>query len=251
MRKTGRILLLVISAFLLFAALILFKPEFLAPPLEWSETASGVKTGLDTREPVIALTFDACGSSGDGYDSKLIDYLIGEKIPATLFINARWIDKYPSEFLALSQNPLFEIENHGMLHKPCSVNGRSIYGIKGTSGPAEIRSEVDGNAEKIRRLTGRRPRFYRSGTAYYDEKAVAVVERLGYNCVGFSVLGDKGASYSRGQVKEAFLSARPGDIIIAHMNHPEKETAVGVMDALELLKRRGLRFVRLDEYPLR
>jgi peptidoglycan/xylan/chitin deacetylase (PgdA/CDA1 family) len=138
-----------------------------------------------------------------------------------------------------------------MLHKPCSVNGRSIYGIQGTSGPAEIRSEVEGNAEKIRRLTGRRPRFYRSGTAYYDEKAVAVVERLGYNCVGFSVLGDKGASYSRGQVKEAFLSARPGDIIIAHMNHPEKETAEGVMDALELLKKRGLRFVRIDEYSLR
>jgi len=251
MITTGKILLLVISVFLFFAALIMLKPEFFMSPVEWSETAAGVKTRLDTREPVIALTFDACGSSGDGYDSELIDYLAGANIPATLFISARWIDKYPSEFLALSQNPLFEIENHGMLHKPCSVNGRSVYGIKGTSGPAEIRSEVGGNAEKIRRLTGRLPRFYRSGTAYYEEKAVAVVERLGYSCVGFSVLGDKGASYSRGQVKDAFLSARPGDIIIAHMNHPEKETAEGVMDALELLKRRGLRFVRLDEYPLR
>ncbi len=251
MKRAGKTALLIIPAALFLAALFLPKTAFFSRPREWSETAAGVKTGLDTTEQVVALTFDACGSPGDGYDSALIDYLTREKIPATLFINARWIDKYPSEFLALSRNPLFEIENHGMQHKPCSVNGRSVYGIKGTSGPAGIRNEVEGNALKIRGLTGRLPRFYRSGTAYYDEKAVAVVERLGYICVGFSVLGDGGASYSRGQVKDAFASARAGDIIIAHMNHPEKETAEGVMDAVGLLRKRGLRFVRLDEYPLR
>lgn len=241
----------VLSVLLLAAGAFFWAGPFLFTPSEWSETAAGVKTRLDTLEPVVALTFDACGSEGDGYDAELIDYLIRENIPATLFINARWIDKYPAEFLALARNPLFEIENHGMRHKPCSVNGRSAYGIKGTANPLEVIREVQGNALKIRSLTGRLPRFYRSGTAYYDEKAVAVVEKLGYRCAGFSVLGDRGATYSRQEVKDALASARPGDIIIAHMNHPEKETAEGVMDAVKLLRERGLRFVRLDEYPLR
>ena len=62
-------------------------------PREWGESVAGVKTRLATQEKVIALTFDACGSAGDGYDKDLIDYLEQEQIPATLFINDRWIDK--------------------------------------------------------------------------------------------------------------------------------------------------------------
>jgi len=251
MKSASKVLVILVIVFFCAVAAFVLRNLFLSSPRQWSETASGVKTRLDTSEPVIALTLDACGSAGDGYDAELIDYLIKERVPATLFINARWIDKHPSEFLALARNPLFEIENHGMLHKPCSVNGRSIYGIKGTVNPAEVRSEVEGNALKIERLTGRRPRFYRSGTAYYDEKAVALVEKLGYQAVGFSVLGDRGATYSRQQVKDALVSARAGDIIIAHMNHPEKETAEGLIAGVALLKERALRFVRLDEYPLR
>ncbi|MFZ2385232.1 MAG: polysaccharide deacetylase family protein [Candidatus Omnitrophota bacterium] len=251
MKGAGKAFVIFCVVFLSAVAAAVLRNSPFSSPREWSETARGVKTRLDTAEPVIALTFDACGSAGDGYDAELLDYLVKERVPATLFINARWIDKHPSEFIALARDPLFEIENHGMLHKPCSINGRSVYGIKGTANPAEVRSEVEGNALKIERLTGRRPRFYRSGTAYYDEKAVALVEKFGYQAAGFSVLGDCGATYSRSQVKDALASARAGDIIIAHMNHPEKETAEGVMDAVKLLKKRGLRFVRLDEYPLR
>ncbi|MDD5495773.1 MAG: polysaccharide deacetylase family protein [Candidatus Omnitrophica bacterium] len=220
-------------------------------PHEWGETVSGVKTRLDTEERVIALTFDACGSKGDGYDSALIDYLIRENVPATLFMNARWIDKNPETFKKLAGNDLFEIENHGMEHKPCSVNGKSVYGIDGTKSPAEVVDEIEKNARKIEALTGRRPKYYRSGTAYYDEVAVKIAGTLGYEVVGFSVLGDRGASYSEEEVKNAFLSAGPGSIIIAHMNHPEKDTAEGVMAAIPELKRRGFIFVKLDGYGLK
>lgn len=59
---------------------------------------TGVLTRLATKDKVIALTFDACGGKGgSGYDRKLIDYLIKENIPATLFINARWIDANKGE----------------------------------------------------------------------------------------------------------------------------------------------------------
>ncbi|MDD4955889.1 MAG: polysaccharide deacetylase family protein [Candidatus Omnitrophica bacterium] len=220
-------------------------------PAMWAEIVPGVKTRIDTDKKVVALTFDACGSSGDGYDSVLIDYLIKNNIPATLFINARWIKKNQDRFIELSKNPLFEIENHGFTHKPCSVNGKTAYGIKGTGSPTEIIEEIDKNGNIIETLTGRRPKYYRSGTAYYDEIGVKIAEKLGYQVVGFSVLGDKGATYSKEEVKNALLNAFPGSIVICHMNHPEKETAAGVIEAIPELKRKGFVFVRLSDYSLK
>lgn len=221
-------------------------------PKQWGENVTGVKTRLATQEKVIALTFDACGGKrGSGYDKKLIDFLEKQKVSATLFINSRWIDSNKETFLSLAKNPLFEIENHGLLHRPLSVTGKSVWGIKGTANANEVVSEVLESAEKIKKLTGRKPKFFRSGTAYYDDVAVKIVNDLGEQPVNFNVLGDAGATYSAAQVKSALLSAKPGSIVICHMNQPIGETAEGVIQAIPLLKRNGYRFVKLEDYNLK
>jgi len=220
-------------------------------PKEWGETVSGVKTRITGRQKVLALTFDACGSAkGMKFDRALVDFLAREQIPATLFINNRWIEPNRQEFDRLAANPLFEIANHGFSHKPASVSGKSAYGIPGTRNTGELVDEIELNAEKLADLTGKRPRFYRSGTAYYDEVAVKIAEELGQQVAGFSLLGDAGATYSSEQVKAALLAAKPGDIAIMHFNHPESGTAAGVMAAIPELKKRGYRFVRLSDLEL-
>jgi len=50
---------------------------------------------------------------------------------------------------------------------------------------------------------------------------------------------------------EALLGAAPGSIVILHMNHPEGETAEGVMAAVPELKNRGFEFVRFGDHPLK
>lgn len=220
-------------------------------PKQWGENVSGVKSRIRTRDKVIALTFDACGSAkGMGYDSRLIAFLEQEQVPATLFINARWIGPNRAAFDHLAANPLFEIANHGFRHRPASVTGRSVYGIAGTGSVAELVDEIELNARYLAELTGKRPRFYRSGTAYYDEVAVQVTEALGEQVAGFSVLGDAGATWPGEQVRRALLGADPGAVVILHMNHPAGGTAAGVMDAVPELKKRGFRFVRLSDLPL-
>lgn len=222
-----------------------------AKPKEWGENVPGVRTHLTTKEQVIALTFDACGGKeGSGYDEKLIDYLIKENIPATLFINARWITANMDIFSKLADNPLFEIENHGTEHRPLSVNGRLAYGITGTKNVNEVIHEVKDNADQIEKLTGRRPLFFRSGTAYYDDIAAGVVQDLGFQLAGYNVLGDAGATYNTEQVYKALLKARSGSIVLAHMNHPEKDTAEGIMKAIPELQKAGYRFVLLTSYTL-
>ena len=221
-------------------------------PVQWGERVTGVRTRLATDEKVIALTLDACGSArGKGVDARLMDYLAQEQIPATLFINARWIDANPELFRRLAANPLFEIANHGLRHKPASVNGRSVYGIDGTRDAGELVDEIELNARKIEAISGRRPRLYRSGTAYYDELAVEIANLLQHEVAGFSVLGDAGATYSAAQVKAALLKSISGDVILCHMNHPESGTGAGIISAVPELKRRGFTFVRMSDYPLK
>lgn len=233
--------------------LVLLKEELIEKyqsktPTYWGERAKGVKRRINTDEKIIALTFDACGSKNDGFDKELIDFLIKENVPATLFINKRWIDKNKETFMNLANNPLFDIQNHGLNHVPASINGKSIYGIKGTQNVSQLVDEVEINAQNIYDLTGKKPIYFRSGTAFYDEWASEIISSLGYKPLGFSILGDRGATYNKYQVEKALLSAKNGDIAIFHMNHPEKQTAQGVIRAIPKLKKRGFRFVLVKDY---
>jgi peptidoglycan/xylan/chitin deacetylase (PgdA/CDA1 family) len=198
--------------------------------------------------PRVVARLPTSGRSGSGYDAELIQTLRREKVPATLFVNARWIEANPRKFRQLAADPLFEIANHGTEHRPLSVTGRSVYDIAGTSSVAQVIDEVAINQRLITELTGAAPAFFRSGTAHYDDVAVRVVNELGLQVVNFDVLGDAGATYSADRVADAVLRSKPGSIILAHMNRPDGGTAEGIDAALPRLSRRGFRFVRLSEY---
>ncbi|MDD3771001.1 polysaccharide deacetylase [Sulfuricurvum sp. IAE1] len=218
-------------------------------PLQWGENVTGVTTRFATEKKEIALTFDACGGSfrSSQYDAGLIDYLARNKIPATLFINSRWIKSNPEIFARLAANPLFEIANHGTAHRPLSINGRSVYGIEGTASAQEVVAEIEGNAELIEKLTGKRPLFFRSGTAYYDEAAVKIARERGVEIGGFSVLGDAGATFGPEKVAAQVTGSKSGDIVLLHMNHPESGTRAGTIQAIETLRNAGFSFVRLSD----
>ncbi|MFG2120360.1 polysaccharide deacetylase family protein [Streptomyces sp. NPDC048710] len=217
-------------------------------PHTWGFDAPGVAHALPATKRAIALTFDACGGpGGSGYDRALIDFLRRREIPATLFINSRWIDANPAVFRRLAAEPLFEIANHGTRHRPLSVTGRSAYGIPGTRGAGQVYDEIAGNRAKLTRLLGTPPRFFRSGTAYCDDVAARIVGDLGERFVSFSVNGDGGATFTPGQVRATVSSAQPGSIVICHMNHPEGGTARGITAAVPHLLAAGHDFVRLSD----
>ncbi|WP_413375248.1 polysaccharide deacetylase family protein [Alkalihalobacillus sp. 1P02AB] len=218
---------------------------------EWGENVTGVKTRLNTEEQVIALTFDACGGPyGGEYDEELISFLREEEIPATLFINKRWILSNEAIFQELVANPLFEIENHGSDHLPLSIDGNEAWGIEGTTSIEEIVEEVLENQIAIAEFTKVEPTFFRSGTAFYDEVAVEIVEKLGLQVVNFDVLGDAGATFSAEQVHQALMGAQPGSIALLHMNQPSSGTAEGVKRAVKGLLDEGYEFVTLSQYDL-
>ncbi|MCL2732385.1 MAG: polysaccharide deacetylase family protein [Actinomycetia bacterium] len=215
-------------------------------PRTWGFDAPGVLHALPAGRREIALTFDACGGrGGSGYDQALIAVLRRHRVPATLFINSRWIDENPAVFRELAADPLFEIGNHGTRHRPLSVSGRSAYGIPGTRNAGEVFDEVAGNHLKLARLLGAPPRYFRSGTAYCDDVAARIVADLGERVAAFSVNGDGGATFTPAQVRATVGAAPPGAVVICHMNHPEGGTAEGMAAVLPSLLEAGRRFVRL------
>lgn len=221
-------------------------------PRAWGMSIAGVLTHAVTDEASIALTFDACGGAGgDGYDGALIDYLRREKVPATLFLTSKWIAAQRATAKALAADPLFEIENHGSAHRPCSVSGRSAWGIRGTRSVGDAVDEIQRGSKAIFDLTGRAPRFYRPGTAYFDDVCLDVIGALGQSAAGFAVNGDGGTGFSRSQVKDALVKAKSGSIVLLHMNHPGGATAEGVKDAIPILRARGVKLVLLRDAKLR
>jgi peptidoglycan/xylan/chitin deacetylase (PgdA/CDA1 family) len=216
----------------------------------FSQWAPGVKTRIDTAEKIAVITLDACGGrKGSGYDRELIEFLRQNKIPASLFMTSLWIDANRELTVELSRDPLFEIENHGYRHKPASVNGAKIYGRRGTLTPADLFDEIELNAEKIQSLTGRRPLFYRPGTAYFDDVAVKLCYDLNHIPMNFSVISGDAAGFSAERIERRILSqVKPGSVIIAHMNRPGKGLYPAMKRSLLKLKAEGYRFVRLSDY---
>jgi peptidoglycan/xylan/chitin deacetylase (PgdA/CDA1 family) len=213
-------------------------------PREWGLQVTGTMGKSPARD--IALTLDACGGpGGSGCDQQLLTTLRKLNVPATLFLNERWIQANPALTAELARDPLFELANHGFLHRPLSVSGKSAYGIAGTADIGQVYDEVMGNQAALQDIIGHVPGFFRPGTAYYDDVAAAMTRRVGVVPVSFSINGDGGATYAPSTVAAEVGKARNGDIVIAHFNKPGSGTAAGLAQALPRLLGEGATFAKL------
>jgi peptidoglycan/xylan/chitin deacetylase (PgdA/CDA1 family) len=197
----------------------------------------------------VALTLDACSGS---FDQDLMDFLVRNRIPATLFATKRWLDRNAAAVKQINAHPdLFVVEDHGENHIPAVIgSGRKVYGIAGMPDLAHLRREVTEGAKAVTAATGVAPHWYRGATAVYDPAAADEIRRLGYKIAGFSVNADAGATLSRRAVAERLRQVKGGDVIIAHINKPASDTAEGMAVGLLELLRRGFVFVRLDQVDL-
>ena len=198
----------------------------------------------------IALTLDACSGK---FDDDLIEYLIRNNIPATLFVTKKWLLSNPKAVVIIKDHlDLFDVEDHGENHIPAVIGvGKKVYGIPGEPDIIHLRREVMEGARAITELIGVPPHWYRGATAEYDAQAVTEIEKLGYGIAGFSINADSGATLGRLAIVERLKNVKSGDVIIAHMNKPASESAEGLSVGITHLLREGFTFVRLDQVSLK
>lgn len=198
----------------------------------------------------IALTLDACSGK---YDDDLIEFLIHNRIPATIFATKKWLDRNPFGLSVIKAHlDLFDIEDHGEKHIPAVVGvGKKVYGIPGEPDLIHLRREVVEGANAITEDTGVAPHWYRGATAEYDTQAINEIEKLGYKIAGFSVNADEGATLKKLSIEQRLAHVNAGDVIIAHMNKPASDSAEGLAVGLAHLLMKKFIFVRLDQVELR
>jgi peptidoglycan/xylan/chitin deacetylase (PgdA/CDA1 family) len=197
----------------------------------------------------VALTLDACTGK---FDADLIEFLIRNRIPATIFATKKWLDKNPSGVAVIKAHlDLFDVEDHGENHIPAVIGlGRKVYGIPGEPDVIHLRREVTEGARAITEMIGVAPHWYRGATAEYDRQAIHEIETMGYKIAGFSVNADAGATLSKQAIEDRLKHVKSGDVIIAHMNKPASDTAEGLSAGLIQLLKSGFVFVRLDQVEL-
>jgi peptidoglycan/xylan/chitin deacetylase (PgdA/CDA1 family) len=197
--------------------------------------------------PRVALTLDACMGEAD---HRILDALIANDAPATLFVTGRWLARNAETLKLLQSHPdLFELENHGAMHIPAVTGSERLYGIMPAGTLDAVAAEVDGGAAAMAASGIGKPTWYRDATALYSADALRHIRGMGYRIAGFSLNADYGASLPAGEVHERMLSARDGDVIIGHVNQPKRSSGAGIASGIAALKAKGFSFVRLQDAP--
>ncbi len=187
----------------------------------------------------IALTFDACPTGKpDEYDDKVVDVLMREKVPATLFMSGRWVEKNPEKAKLLASRVQFEIAAHSYYH-PHMVE---------KSDDRDIR-ELKRTQAVIRRVTGKTPRFFRPPYGEVDERIVKLAASAGLVTIQYDIAsGDPDPSLSPQRIARIILrEAKGGSIIVFHMNRNGVHTAEVLPHVIEGLRKKGFKLVTVGE----
>lgn len=199
------------------------------------------------QPPHVTLTLDACSGKAD---QRIFQALLANKIPATVFVTARWLRRNGETVkLMLAHPDLFQIENHGARHVPAVDVPVKVYGIAAAGSPRAVAAEVEGGRAAIIAATGRPPLWFRGATGRYDTAAMAQIRAAGEAIAGYSVRADDGATLTAPVVARRIEGARDGDVIIAHVNQPGRPSGAGVVTGILALKARGYLFVKLGTPP--
>jgi peptidoglycan/xylan/chitin deacetylase (PgdA/CDA1 family) len=213
-------------------------PKLLEPHLHVARSG-------DARHPRVALTFDACMGKAD---ERILSALVNERIPATIFVTARWLRSNPQTVAVLLQNPdLFDLENHGENHIPAVDVPVAIYGIAAAGSPEAVGREVGRGADAMLAAGIPAPRWFRGATAKYDASSIREIRAMGYRIAGYSLNGDDGSLLGAGAAEKRITGARDGDVVISHINQPTHAAGEGVARAIVALKAKGIEFVRLSD----
>ena len=202
--------------------------------------AGQIPDRLPTRRRVVALTFDAGGDNAGA--PKILAALNHAHAAATFFMTGRWAELYPQWARRIAAR--YPIANHTYDHT-------DLLRIP----LAGVAPELQMASAAIARATGRAPvALFRFPYGSSSQATLAVVNRLGYTAVGWTVdtLGWEGTTLGQSLdsvTARALGHLQPGEIILMHVGANPNDHSTLDADALPAIIRairaRGYTFVTL------
>ena len=205
----------------------------LPPPI-----VAGEIVRLQTRQHVVALTFDG-GGNADAARS-VLKVLRREKVAATFFLTGHFVQTYPA--LARTIGRRYPVGNHTVNH----------FDMLRMSSAAATR-EVTRAAVMIQRATGRDTHpYFRFPYGSRNSATLRLVHRLGYASVRWTVdtWGWMGLSQQSvaGVVRRVMQDLVPGEIVLMHLGSSRDHSTLdshALPTIIRLVRARGYRFVTL------
>ena len=197
----------------------------LRPPVVTSDTAAVAQAAAGPAGDAVALTFDADLTPAmrqrlhdgkvDSYaNMAVIDILEATGTPATIFFTGLWMEEYPDETREIVADSRFELATHSQTHRAFTDG---CYGL-GVVPSDEMDDEVRVPIETLAGFTDRGTRYFRFPGLCHDDAALAGVAAAGVTVVDGDASGDAGGRSVDAIVDQALRTARPGSIIVLHLN---------------------------------
>lgn len=198
-----------------------------------SEYSGKVFTSLETKEKIIALTFD------DGPDAKVtpmvLDALKKKNIKATFFFQGVNIDRYPN-IVKRAYDEGHTIGNHSNSH--LHFNNITID---------ELLNEIQKTDHKIKSIIGHSPALLRPPYGNVNDEVISSITN--HRIVIWSLdTFDWVSGTKRNQIAEyVSQNARQGDIILMHSSSGKSETAMSLEMIIDNLTGEGFTFVGVEK----
>ena len=165
---------------------------------------------IETEDRVLYLTFDTCPTSE--VDTEMVEWLIDNKIPATIFLNVEWFTKNRDKDLSFLKSKQFSIGGHGFKH---------IRPLRQTE--SEQEADIHKCINFIKIELDRDVKWYRSPYGKPNEDTINILTELGIQFASwaghvFDKTDPDLPNPNELSLNYAKRYTRPGDIWIFHIN---------------------------------
>ena len=189
---------------------------------------------VETKEPKIALTFDAAWGNED--TQKILEVLKKHDVHVTFFMTGGWVENYPDDVKAILAAG-HDLGNHSENHKNMSQLS-----------DAEKKKELMKVHDKVRTLTGYEMFLFRPPYGDYDNAVVNVAKDCGYYTIQWDVDSLDWKDYGVDSIIKTVTEHKHlgnGSIILCH--NGAKYTAQALDTLITKLKEKGYTFVPVSE----
>jgi peptidoglycan/xylan/chitin deacetylase (PgdA/CDA1 family) len=198
---------------------------------------------VGSRWPVFAVT-DGCVALtvDDGPDPRwtpaLLDLLARHEVPATFFLIGARTAEHP-RLAARVVAAGHSVGNHSMHHPQPFAALR----------PAQLRAEIGHAQDQIAQAVGERPALFRAPSGGWSPAVLGITAEAGLTAVDWTVNSSDWKEPGVGHITRALSGGGSGHVLLCHDGGGDRsQTLAALATVIPLLKRRGLRFVRVPAH---
>lgn len=176
---------------------------------------------VQTEENKICLTFDVAWGNSDV--DEILSILEANGAKATFFTTGEWVDRYPEDVQKMLAGG-HDVQSHSDKHPHVAKIGAD-----------QLRADTQACADKLLKLTGTSPKYYRAPYGEYDNEMMQTLSD--YQVIQWDVDSRdwKPDATVESIVKNATTNVKPGSILLFHVDAKAKNTAKALEQLLPTL----------------